>query len=253
MTGDAHERRLCPAAQEHLLEGILARVVERCATGRPVVVLDLDSTLIDNRPRTLAILRRLARRWGETRAHFAEGLARIEANDVPFLVEALLGRLGDPPADLLDEVRSYWACHFFSNRFLHLDRPYPGAVEFASSCHSAGATVVYFTARPLARMGTGTVRSLCGLGFPYGIPRVELVMKQDVALSDREFKLECAPEIGQIGEVVAAFDNEPHHCNCLKAAFPEAVVCLVDTQHHPSAPALDPHVAVVENLGMGRL
>ena len=46
-----------------LLRRIAARAAERTPRGPGVLVFDLDGTLMDNRPRVVAILRELAEEW----------------------------------------------------------------------------------------------------------------------------------------------------------------------------------------------
>ena len=48
--------------------------------------------------------------------------------------------------------------------------------------------------------------------------------------------------------VVAAFDNEPANCNVLLEQNPAALSVLIDTQHLPGAPPLDPRVKVIANF-----
>ena len=57
-------RRLSPAARTALLDRVVDRVRALRAERTPaVVVFDLDGTLIDNRPRVVAILHELAEHW----------------------------------------------------------------------------------------------------------------------------------------------------------------------------------------------
>ncbi len=233
------------AEQSSVLAAIVDRVHQMRGGARPVVVLDLDSTLLDNRPRTLAIFGELADRWRGQHPELARTLQQVRIDELPYLVDELLSRLVASHPGLVSEARRHWAEAFFSDRFLQHDRPYPGAVEFTRLCHRAGATLVYFTARDSENMGVGTVRSLRDHGFPFAVPRVELVMKPRAETSDANFKDSAASGISEIGRVVAAFDNEPHHCNTLIATHPEAVVVLMDTQHDPSAPVLDGSVLVL--------
>jgi hypothetical protein len=58
-------KRLSLPDQTRLLRGILERAKERTLRGPPVVVFDLDGTLMDNRPRVVAILHELAEEWRE--------------------------------------------------------------------------------------------------------------------------------------------------------------------------------------------
>ena len=237
--------RVSLSAQSGLLTGILSRVAQLADRERPTVVFDLDSTLLDNRPRTLGILGELADAWESDHAAIAQAIRSLVVDDLAFLVDDSLASVGVRSERLLQFGRQHWVQRFFSNSLLHLDRPYPGAVQFAKACHDAGATVIYYTARERSKMATGTVTSLCAHGFPFAIPRVELVMKPVSDTTDNQFKKSSTTELARIGRVIATFDNEPHHCNSLKEAFPEASVCLIDTQHFPGAPQLDPGIVAL--------
>jgi hypothetical protein len=99
-------------------------------------------------------------------------------------------------------------------------------------------------------MGLGSFRSLRDLGFPIGVPGTELVLKPDANMPDEAFKRLEAPKLARVGRVVAAFDNEPANCNTILAVNPGSDGVLLDTQHLPGAPPLDPGVRVVADFVM---
>ena len=149
---------------------------------------------------------------------------------------------------LIEEALAFWKDRFFTDDFLAHDQPTEGAVEFARACYEAGATLVYFTGRDLPNMALGSLASLRDLGFPIGVPGTQLVLKPDAATDDTEFKLANAPRLARSGNVIASFDNEPGNCNIFRQLFPKAESFLVDTQHLPGAPDLDPSVRVIESF-----
>ncbi|MBS2018702.1 MAG: haloacid dehalogenase-like hydrolase [Deltaproteobacteria bacterium] len=238
--------RLSPADQHALIQ----RIVARCKTTAsgdvsPVVVFDLDGTLMDNRPRTLAILHELASEL-ETEAHeSASVLARARGEELAYLLGDSLKRIGLEHPELVSRAEAYWRDRFFSDHYLKHDVALPGAVEFARACYDAGAVLVYFTGRDLPLMGLGSFQSLRDLGFPIGVVGTELVCKPDAKIPDEQFKREEGPKLRRVGRVVAAFDNEPGNCNAFVEITPEADVVFVDTQHLPGAPPLDTRVQVI--------
>ncbi len=241
---------LPPAAQHDLLRGIVARAGLRTSSGPPVVVFDLDGTLMDNRPRSAAILRELSTHWNERHPHHAEKLAAAEAEEVAYLFSESLGRLGVHDPMLVGEAVSFWRQRFFVDEYLKHDVEVPGARDLARAVHEAGATVVYLTGRDLPLMGLGSFASLRDLGFPIGVPGTELVLKPDAAMPDEAFKRDFAPLIARVGEVIASFDNEPANCNVFAARYPEAKSVLLDTQCLPDPPTPAAEVVTVRDLRM---
>jgi hypothetical protein len=96
----------------------------------------------------------------------------------------------------------------------------------------------------------GTSRTLRDDGFPIGIPRVELVMKPTFDEPDTEFKLRLLVELGELGHVVASFDNEPGNCNLFYRRWPDSHVVLLDTQKAPGAPPLDAGIVTIPTFEM---
>jgi hypothetical protein len=230
----------------------LKAVIKRCQAEKtrrtPVVVFDLDGTLMDNRPRTLAIMREFAAHCRPRDPELAQRLEEANPGDLAYLLTDSLERLGAHRTELLAEIQAFWRDRFFADSHLPHDVALPGAVAFTRACYEAGAVVVYMTGRDLPLMGTGTFQSLRDLGFPIGQPGTELVLKPDANMPDEAFKRFAAPDLARVGHVIAAFDNEPANCNVFRAHYPDAHVVYVDTQHMPGAPALDPGVHVVRDF-----
>jgi hypothetical protein len=240
--------RLSPADQRALLDGI----VDRCARspGQPasVVVFDLDGTLMDNRPRTCAILHELAEQWKTRDPDASKKLAGARPERLAYLLSDSLELLGVHRTELIKDAEIFWRERFFVDDYLRHDVEVPGAAAFARACYDKGAVLVYFTGRDLPMMGVGSFASLRDLGFPIGLPGTELVLKSDANMPDEAFKRFVGPELARVGRVIAIFDNEPGNCNVLGAVYPEAFTVLVDTQHLPGAPGLAPNVKVVQDF-----
>jgi phosphoglycolate phosphatase-like HAD superfamily hydrolase len=210
--------------------------VERASGGgarpRPVVVFDLDSTLLDNRPRQAEILRTLGREQ-----HIAALLgARPDHWQGWDLREALerMGLDGEGLDAVYDVAVAYWLEHFFTSRFCVHDEPHRGAVAYVQRILQTGATLAYVTGRP-QRMREGTVACFQRVGLPApGADRhgsVRLLMKPDHDQPDDDWKRQARGELQLLGEVIAAFDNEPAHVNIYHEAFPQAAVVHLATDH----------------------
>ncbi len=242
--------RLDRPAQNALLRRILERCEHRSGTP-PVVVFDLDGTLVDNRPRTCAILGEIATLWQTTEPELAARLKTATPDRVPYHFRDTLALYGVTREDLVTSAFEYWKAHFFADPHIQHDVEVAGAARFARECYSAGASIVYLTGRDLPQMGLGTFGSLRSLAFPIGVCGTELVLKPEPKMLDFEFKRFEAPKLARVGKVVASFDNEPENCNVFLEEFPDADSVLVDTQHAAGAPMLASGVKVIADFAFG--
>jgi beta-phosphoglucomutase-like phosphatase (HAD superfamily) len=237
-------RRARPADQAAILLAALARV--RAGGPAAVAVFDLDSTLLDNRPRQAAILRAYGRAagvpalraarpehfagWDLARALGSAGLGATEArhHEGPF--------------------HRFWEERFFTSRYCRLDVPVPGAPEFARAVREAGARVAYVTGRPAA-MRAGTLHVLRAFGFP--LPdgaAVTLLMKPGAALRDDAWKAVARDAVEARGTPVLALDNEPAHVNAYARAWPQALAIHLDTDHSGRPEEVDAAIPSVADL-----
>lgn len=243
-------QRLPADKQRAMLERIVARCAPKPGEPTPVVVFDLDGTLMDNRPRTTAILQELAKELHAEAHSSAERLAAARSEELAYLLSDSLRLLGVEHPELVTRAEGFWRDRFFSDSYLKHDVALEGAVAFARACYDAGAIIVYFTGRDLPFMGIGSFQSLRDLGFPIGVVGTELVCKPDAKIPDEAFKREEGPRLRRVGRVVAAFDNEPGNCNAFVEICPDAEVVFIDTQHLPGAPPLHPSVHVAADFAM---
>ena len=205
-----HPKRLPAAERAVLLQRILDRARARVAAGTcPVLVFDLDGTLIDNRPRVVAILHELGESWRDKHPEAAARCRAATVADIGYGVIDNLRRLGVEEAWLHEEGLTFWKQRFFTDNYQAHDVEIPGAVKFSRACHDAGALLVYLTGRDLPGMALGTFKSLRDLGFPIGTMGTKLVTKPAFEIPDTEFKQSVARDLGRFGEVIGVFDNEP--------------------------------------------
>jgi hypothetical protein len=214
-----------------------------------VIAFDLDSTLLDNRPRQAAIVRDFAS---------AHGIPALEGFQAEHLVTGFdtreaLGRAGLDPESIarwLPDLRKHWVERFFTSEACLQDIPVRGAAGYARRAHGTGVQLVYLTARP-ERMRPGTAEVLRRFGFPLPGPGVQLWMKPDApSVGDEAFKRSVHAQLALLGRLVAAFDNEPAHVNDFRITFPEAEVVLVATGHSGRVSTLAPRVRVVPHLAL---
>lgn len=241
--------RLAKDAQKSLLADIVATARQRASTSAlPVAVFDLDGTLMDNRPRTVAILRELAEGpLPELRA--AAEKASVEG--LRYLLGDTLRALDVSDDGLIERATEGWKSRFFQDPWMVHDVIVPGGPAFVRALHEAGCHVVYLTGRDLPNMSIGTWQSLRALGYPIGLVRTSLVCKPHFDIPDEAYKRDIAPTLGELGDVIASFDNEPGNCNAFLEAFPAMKSVLLDTQHAPAAPPLHPGVHTIGDFVMG--
>ncbi|MCK6590120.1 MAG: haloacid dehalogenase-like hydrolase [Polyangiaceae bacterium] len=240
-----HDLRLPRADQTRVLRSVIDRAKERTLRGPPVVVFDLDGTLMDNRPRVVAILHELADEWRFHHPEAAEACARATPEQIGYGFIENLRRLGVTKDELHDVGLAFWKARFFADPHMKHDVEVAGARDFVHACYKAGGIIIYFTGRDLPNMALGSFASLRDLGFPIGVVGTELVTKPAFEIPDTEFKRGVAPEFRRLGEVIAVFDNEPANCNLFLDAYPDCTSVLLDTQCAPDPPPPDPRVHVV--------
>lgn len=209
---------------------LLQEVLDRCRRQGAVVVFDLDSTLLDNKPRQARIMAEygqehgVAALAGSRREHWTGGWDFREAMRNAGLPEPEIEAHAEP-------YRALWRDRFFTSEYCPLDEPTPGAVAFVDAVRRTGARVLYVTGRHEGmRAGTEACFVRVGLPLPDG-DAVQLWMKPSVEEDDDHFKARVHAELPSAGEVVAVFDNEPTHVNDYLRSLPHARVIHLATDH----------------------
>lgn len=230
---------------DQTLRDVLARAAALKEKG--LLVFDLDSTIFDNRPRQARIVRELGA---------LKKLPALEACDVKHWssgwdLKAAMVACGLPEAQaegLYKEAKNFWGARFFTSEYCVDDVEVPGATKYLHACVASGAQLVYVTGRHEA-MRDGSVKCMqkCGMPVPNG-KNVHLLMKPTLRESDDEYKRETHAKLRTMGEVVAAFDNEPTHVNDYATKFPKAVAVHLATDHSGRPVALDPRTISVPDF-----
>lgn len=233
------------SSQAEVLDGILfeAEALSRNGLG-PVVIFDLDDTLLSTARRHLRILREYAA-WAQRRPQRVEDafrLIQIEPQDLRYAITDTAKAAGVSDPRILEELRGFWFERFFKNGYLGADEPLAGAADYCQDLVSAGARVAYMTGRD-ETMREGTLSALARHGFPVPDGRgAELVLKPRFDTPDLEFKAEALRGLAVSGIVAGGFENEPAHINLFYEAFPGARMVFVDTRH--SGKPVSPHPAI---------
>jgi hypothetical protein len=207
---------------------------------RGTVLFDLDSTLLDNRPRQARILR-------EFGAHAAVTPLLSCAPDhfdgwslkIPMRV---CGLPDDEVESLEPKAKNFWRDRFFTSEYCVDDVAMAGAVQFVRQVQGTGARIIYCTGRHPA-MREGTIGCFAREGFP--IPDedvVSLLMKPQFEMHDDDWKLLAREQIAARGQLIAAFDNEPTHINTYREQFPDALCVHLLTDE--SARGIKVHLSI---------
>lgn len=219
-----------------VLPEIVNRVEVAAAEGKsPVVVFDLDDTLINTRERNLRILLDFARQPDIQSRYPAEAkrILGLKIDNLKYLLNDTLKDLNITQDEIVNAANSFWLPRFFSDHYCAWDQQNPGAAAYVRSLTRAGARVVYLTGRDIPRMQVGTLLNLKNHQFPTAKEKATLLMKPDAQMDDLLFKKQALATIQGMGEVVGVFENEPANINMLANAFPQATAVFLDTIHSP--------------------
>jgi hypothetical protein len=236
------------AQRRELLRAVIEASRHDPRAPSPIIVFDLDGTLLDNRPRVARIFHELAEEWRSARPGEADMLARATADRIVYGLHENLTLLGVHGEEAQAEAFTFWKERFFTDAYMKYDVEIPGARDFVSACYAAGASVVYLTGRDLPNMSLGTFGSLRDHGFPIGVVGTSLVTKPAFDIPDTVFKHDVAPALARYGKVTAVFDNEPANCNLFLEHHPSARCVFLDTHHAPNPPTLDDRVDVIDSF-----
>jgi len=230
--------------QPHILAAALARA--RASAPEGVAVFDLDSTLLDNRPRQVRILQDYGRVAGlpalvATRPEHFQGWDLDDTLRATGLPDALVRAHRS-------RVRRFWEERFFTSDLCRLDVPVAGAPAFVRAVRRAGTRIAYVTGRPEA-MEEGTLEVLGRHDFPLpGGETTWLFLKPGTALRDDAWKAIARDAVDALGPVALVFENEPAHVNAYARAWRRALVVHLDTDHSGRPIEVDRGIPSVADL-----
>lgn len=219
-----------------ILQEILGQVRGLETAGQDVLVIfDLDSTLFDVTDRNRRILKEFAEHPEMKKIYPAETLvvAQAEFRGRDWGIRRPLERAGVQPStpQFFKDVRDFWAERFFSNEYLHYDRPYDGAQSFVQALKNAGADVMYLTGRDEIRMGSGTREVLQKWDFPVEEHGCRVILKPHSGLDDAEFKKDIMVELDPKYSEIWLFENEPVNLHLISEHMPHVHLVYFDSVH----------------------
>lgn len=241
----AHDHN--PAALTQVIENVKRA---RAEGKQPVVMFDLDDTLINTRERTLRIIQDFVKQQ-QLSSEEAQKLANLQVNDIRFLMSDTLKDQGIQNPALAKALGDAFLSKFFTNEFCANDQQNPGAALYAREVVRAGGKVVYLTGRDAPRMHDGTLENLRKQGFPVSSPEALLMMKPDKSTDDLQFKKDTFAQVAAMGEMEGVFENEPANINAMADAFPAATAIFLDTIHSPTDIVPEARVSFVSDFFHG--
>lgn len=221
-----------------VFEEIRRKVAAAKGAGKtPLVVFDLDDTLVDTATRTRALfveaLRSPSAPAGADQA--AEQLDYLCLGEYVLDIEGNLDRAG-LDANVRRYLQEVWTRSWLTDRYLDRSVPFRGAARWVAELRAKGATIVYLTNRHGRRLREGTLRALDARGFPVERDGAVLIMQAGDHEDSLSWKEEEAEKLAARGTVVATFENEPANVKMYRRLFPEAVPVLVVSRHRPRQP-----------------
>jgi predicted secreted acid phosphatase len=219
-------------SQREILD-LVAEGVKKTQGKKPLVLLDLDSTLYEVQPRTHAIIQDWLRSENE-HVRSVSKLEKLKHSELGYSLKDTFKTAGlnleeSSIQKAWEHLKDFWWKHFFSNLYLKHDKAYPGAVEYVKRLYDLGAHLVYLTGRDEPRMGEGTRANLKRDGFPIALDRTHLLLKKHEDLEDLAHKKDVIHFIEERGSLVASFENEPQNFTALMELFPDALHVFVET------------------------
>ena len=228
-----------------ILEAVLKKVIDTTQEGaQPVIIFDLDDTLINTQDRSLRVLKDFISEK-TTQKKFpkeVDKLKNIHLSDIHYRLEDTLKERGIRNKTFIKEAKKFWQLRFYSSDYCQSDEPLPGAVPYVQSLYENGAAIVYLTGRDMPRMELGTKKNLQLYEFPLDTEGVTLIMKPTWKMGNLAFKKRAFDDIAQLGTVVAAFENEPENINALQDRFSEGIMVFIDSAHSPKPDVPNPGI-----------
>jgi hypothetical protein len=236
-----------------VLQDILFKVTDVKGGGGelPVIIFDLDDTLVSTPPRTFAILRDFVKQLSIKQKYpvSARLLENARLSQIRYELDDTMRNLKITETQFIEDAKKFWQAGFFSNAYCADDKPVLGGSSYVRSAFRRGAHIVYLTGRKRTQMLECTTENLKQLGLPLG-KRATLVMHPGDETSVLQFKEEAFRKISALGEVIAGFENEPENVNAMAKSFPHAQMVFLDTIHSNKPTEPNPEIPWVIDYRM---
>jgi Haloacid dehalogenase-like hydrolase len=218
---------------------VVFREIVSNAGQRPLVVFDLDSTLFDVSPRTQQILNEFLNNQ-QIQAKFAQEIEHLKGLKVlsgDWGIKQAIIRSGLKSSEgFYKALRDFWRRRFFSSDYLHIDRPYKGAIEYVQALSRSQIEIYYLTGRDEQNMKRGTLETLAFWGLPLADESTHLIMKPvKGSVEDEDFKELRLRDLSKKSSLIWFFENEPLIIDKVLKSSLNIRIVWIDTTHSGKA------------------
>ena len=227
-------------------QNLIKNLLNLTPNNKRVFVFDIDSTLYDVTPRNQEIVRDFGHTSDLLEPSLKDTLKSFNSESNDWGIKAGLMRLNLPLLNrlLIDSIKEHWNQFFFSDKFLHLDQVYPGAIDFVQALNKI-SPVYYLTGRDIARMGAGTIEQLKASNFPLDSQRDKLILKPEKSLLDHDYKVEELKKLTEDFSEIHFFENEPVILNAVHDQLPDVKLYYVESVNSGRAEIYS-HIQVIK-------
>ncbi len=230
-----HKLRRAPKKNAHI-----AKLLRKATT----LALDLDNTVVDTRPRTVAAVKRFARKYrGRLPRGMRAKLLRINKDQVGYDWRETVDKLAIPsPAQ--GSFERTWMSVFWNPKSLKLDVPVPTTMALIREAQKSGKRIVFVTGRRIDTFQAATVKQLQKLGL-INKDTSNLFLKPGG--NTAAFKTQLIKSWVGRGERVMLIDDSTANLKVLEKAGLSGVqpVAVGFPVNDPSGPQLGAHIPVL--------
>jgi hypothetical protein len=233
----------CYSANAHamplVLRGLIRDVQATALTARtPVVIADLDETIIDSIPRKYFAFRRAVEdvcllQPGD-QCFDAAGVSLSQLYELQNRYDwaPLFSTVGIDTWVQTHDLKKKSEAIYLSGAMMQLDQALPGVVEFIRELKAAGADVFYVSSRYASTQLEGTLKSLRSLGLLVSGEEDRVVLRPQ-GMESVVFKQSAFEAIGvwasrTNAKVQLVLENEPENMNAMIRKFPGAHAIFVE-------------------------
>ncbi|MFP4377789.1 MAG: hypothetical protein ACLFP4_12165 [Spirochaetales bacterium] len=224
----------------HIKRQLARRACERGA----YALVSIDQTILDTRPRSVAILRAATGEFPEIRA----AVASFDAHHAP---SDPLGAIEERAA--LSPARraclyAHWRSRFYDDAWLEYDEPYPGVAAFLSGLLDIGLQLIYRSNRDAPTMGRGTRESFARNGLPVE-PAARFAFKRSIEEAEDCHTERLIEELSDERPIGLAIERDAAIANLIQRLCPRAIVYLHDRPRVPLLVKPDPSINLFREYG----
>lgn len=185
---------------------------------RAIIIIDIDGTIVDNFPRQQAIFSQILRK-NFPQLNVNSLIESVSDGRQAYSILKLIHPYCQTEIEF-NSIKRKFIEEFLSDRFLSLDKPFPGVNSFFKWMRSKDLTPIFLSGRPDHSMHSKT-REVLLRHFPILAQMdFELILKQEL-ISDFDFKKQYLGtiKIDKMRKVLGYIDNESEICSYVQRSY----------------------------------